>query len=58
MIFDKEDLLIKLDELKKSINIFNENINKIIEVLNNVKENMNNLIIIIKKKEIMKYYII
>ena len=32
MIFDKEDLLIKLDELKKSINIFNENINKIIEV--------------------------
>ena len=31
MNFDKEDLLIKLDELKKSINIFNENINKIIE---------------------------
>ena len=42
MILNKEDLLIKLDELKKSINIFNENINKIIEVLNNVKENMNN----------------
>ena len=40
MIFDKKDLLIKLDELKRTIDIFNDNINKIIEVLNNVKENM------------------
>ena len=42
MILDKKELLIKLNELKKSINIYNENINKIIEILNNVKENMNN----------------
>ena len=42
MILDKEELLIKLDELKKSINIFKENINQIIEILNNVKENMDN----------------
>ena len=42
IILDKEELLIKLDELKKSINIFNENINKIIEILNNVKNNMDN----------------
>ena len=42
MILDKKELLNKLNELKKSINIYNENINKIIEVLNNVKENMEN----------------
>ena len=42
MIFDKKDLLNKLNELKDSINIYNENINNIIEILNNVKENMNN----------------
>ena len=42
ILLDKEELLIKLDELKKSINIFNEKINKIIEILNNVKNNMDN----------------
>ena len=42
MILDKKDLLNKLNELKKSINIYNENINKIIEVLNTLKENMEN----------------
>ena len=42
MILDKKDLLNKLTELKQSINIYNDNINKIIEILNNVKENMNN----------------
>ena len=42
MLLDKKELLNKLNELKKSINIYNENINKIIEVLNNVKENTEN----------------
>ena len=42
MILEKKDLNITLNELKKYLNIFNENINKIIEVINNVKENMNN----------------
>ena len=38
MLLDKKELLNKLNVLKKSINIFNENINKIIEILNNLKE--------------------
>ena len=42
MILDKNELIIKLNELKKSINIFNNNINNIIEILNIVKENINN----------------
>ena len=42
MIYDKKDLLNKLDNIKKSMNIFNENINKIIEILNIVRINMEN----------------
>ena len=42
MAYDKKDLLIKLNELKNSVNEYEENNNKIIEVLNAVKEYLNN----------------
>ena len=42
MVFDKSELLIKLDELKKSMNIFDENINKLIKILYNTKEYISN----------------
>ena len=42
LMIDKKELIIKLNELKKSIDLFNEDINKIIEVLYNVKENLDN----------------
>ena len=42
MIIEKKDLLIKLDEIKNIINVYNENINKIIEILNNMKKDVNN----------------
>jgi hypothetical protein len=42
MIIDKKDLLIKLNEIKNIINVYNENINKIIEILNNMKKDVNN----------------
>ena len=41
LIFDKKNLLNKLDEIKKSIDIYNENVNKIIELLNNMKNYIN-----------------
>jgi len=40
MIIDKKELLIKLDNLKKPINLFNDKINKIIEIANIVKINI------------------
>ena len=42
MMVNKNDLNIKLEELKKSLNIFDDNINKIMEILNKVKENIEN----------------
>ena len=42
MVVDKNELLIKLDELKKSMNLFYENINKIIEILYSTKEYISN----------------
>jgi DNA repair exonuclease SbcCD ATPase subunit len=42
MMVNKNDLNIKLEELKKSLNIFEDNINKIMEILNKVKENIEN----------------
>jgi len=44
MIIEKEELITKLNILKKSINIFNNDINTIIQKLNKVKENINNYI--------------
>ena len=52
MILDKKELLIKLQELKNSINMFNNNIDKIIEVLNDIKGNIE------KKYEIKENQII
>ena len=40
MMINKNELITKLEGLKKSISIFNENINIIIEKLNNIKEYM------------------
>ena len=40
MLIDKNELDGKLKELKQSINIFIDNINSVIKVLNNVKENI------------------
>jgi len=42
MMKNKNELMIKLDELKKSINLFKDYINKIMEILNNVKDNLDN----------------
>ena len=42
LIIDKKDLLNKINEIKKSIDIYNDNINKIIEILNNIKNYINN----------------
>ena len=42
MILDKNELLMKLNDLKNAINIFNNNIDKIIKILNDVKMNINN----------------
>ena len=42
MMINKKELLTKLKELKKSINLFNENFDKLIEILNVVKKNINN----------------
>ena len=42
MILDKNELLMKLDELKKFVDIFNDNIKKILEIVNIAKENINN----------------
>ena len=42
MMKDKNDLIIKLEEFRKEVNIFNNNINEIIEILNLVKENIYN----------------
>ena len=39
-MINKNELITKLEGLKKSISIFNENINIIIEKLNNIKEYM------------------
>ena len=44
MILEKKELLIKLNELKQSIDIFHANINQIIEVLNNVKQYYDNYV--------------
>ena len=41
MILDKKELLSKVNEFKNYINLFNENIDKIIEILIKLKENMN-----------------
>jgi hypothetical protein len=40
LIKDKNDLLPKLEELKNSLDIFNNNINKIIEIINSIKSNL------------------
>ena len=40
---EKKDLLKKLEELKKSFNIFNNNINQIIEIFNTIKSNIETL---------------
>ena len=40
MIFDKQELLNKLNELKQSMSTFNDIVNEIKEVLNKVRENM------------------
>ena len=37
IIYDRKELLGKIEEIKKSINTFNESIDKIIEMLNNTK---------------------
>ena len=42
MMKDKNDLIMKLEEFKKAVNIFNNNINEIIDILNLVKENIYN----------------
>ena len=42
MIIEKKDLLIKLNDIKNIMNVYNENINKIIEILNNMKNDINN----------------
>ena len=42
MILDKKEIMNKLNEFKMSKNIFDENINKIIEILKKMKENMDN----------------
>ena len=42
-ILDKKDIMNKLNELKMSKNILDENINKMIEILSKMKENMDNL---------------
>jgi len=42
MVIDKKELITKLNELKKAIDPFNDFINKIIEELNTVKDNINN----------------
>ena len=39
---NKKELVTKLNELKKTIDPFNDFINKIFEVLNTVKDNINN----------------
>ena len=41
MILDKNELLRKLDQLKKFVDIFNDNINIILEIINIAKENIN-----------------
>ena len=40
MMINKNEFNLKLEELKKSIKLFNDNINEIIEILNKVKENL------------------
>ena len=42
MIIDKKDLLNKINDIKNIINVYNENIYKIIEILNNMKKDVNN----------------
>ena len=42
LIFEKKELFSKLDDLNKNINIFNEYINKIIEIIKSVKIYINN----------------
>ena len=42
MMINKKELLTKLNELKKSIDLFNENFDKLIKILNVVKKNINN----------------
>ena len=42
MLINKNELSLKLTELKKYINIFIDNINSILKILNNVKENVEN----------------
>ena len=39
---DKKELMVEFEELKKSIIIFKDDINKIIEILNTVKDNLEN----------------
>ena len=46
---DKKELLIKMEDLKISINGLNENINKIIEKLNVVKINLNDYYKLVEK---------
>ena len=41
LIIEKKNILNKIDEIGKSINLFNDNIDKIIEILNNMKNNVN-----------------
>ena len=41
-MINKKELYTKLNELKKSIDLFNENFDKLFEILNVVKKNINN----------------
>ena len=41
LIIENKYILNKIDEIGKSINLFNDNIDKIIEILNNMKNNVN-----------------
>ena len=42
MVINKKELITKLNEFKKAIDPFNDFINKIIEELNTIKDNINN----------------
>ena len=66
MMPDKKELLIKIRELKRTVKVFNGNINRIIKMMNIVKDNINNFYKLEEylinnyepKNEIMKYYLI
>ena len=42
MSLDKDELLTNLEKLKKSMNLFQKNINKIIDLLNSTKDYLDN----------------